>query len=184
MLSDQQTMLKSSDSSELDRLAQSSYEMESIEDRSLDTQKYLYKCTIKSPVEPSGYLVKYEEVPEQDSLNYSSSEDISNFSLLVPKNTRMSEWIKSKMKGSIASNASSVVQFDAHINESSNKNPFELASSIEDKSSFNRQTISVEDIIDSTFINSILELGNRKRTILMQIEEKPESCQCGMCPII
>ena len=176
------TVIKTPNSSEFEALSLLSCNIENIEETIADVESYIYKFSLKPAKEIESYLARYEELMEQDSLNYSVTEEFSALSSLMAKSNRMSEWIAERMKGSAVSNNSSIIHFEARENSIKN-NPFELASSIEDKSSVNCPMVSVDEIIDSNFVNSLIEMGNKKKTIIMQVEDKPESCQCKLCPL-
>lgn len=177
------TVLFSPDCSNFNRIAQEACEIRNVEATVQDVISFIYSNSLKSKQEIESYLNRYNEVLEQDSLNYSSSDELSFLDSIAGKTSKMSEWIGKKMKNNLSESESSVIQFDTLNPEMIKGNPFDLASSIEDKSSYGPPTISVDDIIDSTFVNSLLELGNRKKTIIMQVEDNPESCHCGLCPI-
>jgi hypothetical protein len=131
----------------------------------------------------AGYVPINDEKHEPDTLNYSSSEELSAINSILAKKSLVSEWISMKMKGSLISDMSSITNFDAVKSGSGNKNPFDLASSLEDYSSIKCNKISSEEIIDSNFVSGLIEISGKKKTILMQTEDKVQSCQCSVCPI-
>lgn len=173
---------KSPDADQIQDLV--AYSAECIEETIADIEAYIYKCSMKSKAEIQNYLARYEEITEQDSLNYSISEDFNMISNLMSTQSKMSEWISEKMKNSNISDSSSIILFDVTRNGNNKANPFDLASSLEDKSSLQCPTVSVEEMIDSAFVNSLIEMGNKKRTIIIQVEDRRESCQCSVCPLM
>jgi hypothetical protein len=177
------TVLNSPDCSSFPILAQEACHPNHIEDTIQEVIEFIYTTSLKPREEIENYLTRYQEIIEQDSLNYSSSDELSLLESIAGKTSKMSDWVGRKMKNHASDSESSIVQFDTLNPEMNKKNPFDLASSCEDKSSIAPPRISVDDIIDSAFVNSLLDLGNKRKTIIMQIDEKPESCQCGLCPI-
>ncbi|OMJ73659.1 hypothetical protein SteCoe_27593 [Stentor coeruleus] len=177
-------VIKSPNSAGFENFAVAACKIESIEETINDVIGFIYKYSLKSPAEINSYLQKYEEIAEQDSLIYSVSDEVDIFSSLIAKSQRMSEWINSKLKTSNVSIGSSIAKFDTLGVELNKNNPFELASSIDDRSSLNPSIISVDEIIEPTFVSSLLEMGAKKKTIIMQIEDKKESCHCGVCPMM
>lgn len=170
-------------SENFDRIVKEACEISNIEETIQEVMNYIYTSSLKTAEEIESYLSRYNELAEQDSLNYSNSEDLSMLDSIIGKPSKMSDWIGRKMKSSVNESESSILQFDALSPPPQKSNPFDLASSIDDRSSINPQTVSVDEIIDSNFVNSLLELGSKRKTIIMQVEDKPESCHCGLCPI-
>ena len=176
-----QLVLNKPNTSQFENLALEACSEFNLQETIQDIEKFIYGNSIKSSAEIEGYLSRYNEIIDQDSLNYSSSEEISAVSSLLTTTNRMTQWIGNKMKESL-SNLSSVTNFDAHKNESLG-NPFDLASNVEDKSSFNHPPFTADENIETSFVNSLLEIGSKKRTIVMQIDDKSQSCYCNACPI-
>lgn len=173
----------SPDSESFQRLVKEACEMANIEETIQEVTGFIYSNSLKTQEEIESYIGRYNELLDQDSLNYSNSEDLSILDSIIGKPSKMSDWIGRKMKSSMNESESSVIQFDALTPPPQKSNPFDLASSIDDRSSINYQTVTVDEIIDSNFVNSLLDLGNKRKTIIMQVEDKPESCNCGLCPI-